>query len=381
MTFALVNGQILTSQGFEWGDVLMHDGDIVAIGRDVGAGARERLDVHGALMSPGLVDVQVNGGWGIDLLRHPERVWELAERLVHDGVTSFCPTLVSSTPEARSEFLDVLRAGPPDDGVARARNRGAHLEGPVLNPRRRGAHPADVLVAPSIALAQDWTRDLVALVTLAPELPAATELIAELVARGITVSAGHTDATSDQLAVAADGGVTMVTHLYNAMAPFGHRSPGPIGAVLTHPSLIAGLIADGVHVHPTAVALAWKALGPNRLCLVSDAVAPMGVVDRGAEIRLADGTLAGSNLHLLDGVRNLISFTGCSIADALRAATSTPAGAIGDALVGTLAAGSFADVIVLDPDTLAMSTTVFAGRPLTHRARSATKAVAFVEGS
>ena len=219
----------------------------------------------------------------------------------------------------------------------------------MLAPARAGAHPVHLLVAPSPDVIAGWTRDAgVVLVTIAPELPGAIDVIATLTQRGVVVSMGHTDATVDEVVAGARAGARYVTHLYNAMRPFGHRDPGPIGAVLADDALVAGLICDGIHVDPTAVRLAWRALGPRRVNLVTDAVAPLGTGDHATGVRNADGVLAGSVVRLDEAVRNLVAWTGCSVPDALASVTSTPADLLGLADRGRLVAGARADVTVLD---------------------------------
>jgi N-acetylglucosamine-6-phosphate deacetylase len=362
---ALVNGRVVRPTGIEPADVVMRDGMIVAVGPNVATAIARTIDMQGALIAPGFIDLQLNGGWGIDLSREPERVWDLAAHLIADGVTAFCPTLVSCPESVRTRFLDVLRAGPPADDMPRARSLGAHLEGPVLNPVRKGAHPAKVLRAPDNANADDWNRPEVAYVTLAPELPGAIDLVRALVARGIRVAAGHTDATSAQMLDAHAAGVGWLTHLFNAMAPFTHRAPGPIGAALGGSStLCAGLIADGIHVDPVAVAMAWRALGPGRLFLVTDSVSPMGLIEKGKAIRLADGTLAGANLHMAEAVANFRSFTGCSVHEAITAATATPARMIGESTVGRIDVGYRADLVMLNDEFEVLNTFV-GGEPTT----------------
>jgi N-acetylglucosamine-6-phosphate deacetylase len=347
---AFVNARLVRFDGIERAEVVVRHGVIAAVGPSAGAESFDRVDLDGAFLAPGLIDLQLNGGWGINLAQEPERVWELAERLIADGVTAFCPTLVSCRDETRARFLDILRAGPPDDGRARAHSLGAHLEGPILNPVRRGAHPAAAVRDASVELAREWNYPEVAYVTLAPEVPGALAVIEHLVGRGVRVAAGHTNATTEELLAAEAVGLGWVTHLFNAMAPFNHRAPGPIGAVLgASRSLCAGLIADGVHVDPAAVAMAWRALG-DRLFLVTDAVSPMGVIGRGEQIRLADGTLAGANLHLLDAVANFETFTGCALHEAIRAATATPAERLGDTSRGRIEQGCRADFVVFDDD-------------------------------
>ena len=206
--------------------------------------------------------------------------------------------------------------------------------------------------------------------TLAPELPGADVVIRELVGREVVVAAGHTAATASELASAVDDGLRYVTHLFNAMAPFHHREPGPVGVALTDERLTVGLIADGIHVHPTAVAAAWRALGPDRLNLVTDAVAALGE-PRGSfaprrprrhrrddGVRLPDGTLAGSALSLDQAVRNLIAFTGCTAHEAIATVTSTPARVLGLDRKGAVAPGFDADLVLLTPDLQVVGTIV-----------------------
>jgi N-acetylglucosamine-6-phosphate deacetylase len=249
---------------------------------------------------------------------------------------------------------------------------GLHLEGPFLAPERRGAHPPGHLRLPDAALVADegWSRDGgVRLVTVAPELPGALDLVRRLVASGVVVSAGHSTASAEQAVAAIDAGVTGVTHLFNAMSPLHHRDPGLVGVALTDERVRVGIIADGLHVHPTAVALAARAVG-GRLCLVTDAVAalglPAGRVALGAMeafasddgVRLADGTLAGSDLSLDRAVRNLEDFAGVSLAAAVAAATSTPAALLGLSDRGVIAPGAMGDLVVLDDDASVVATVV-----------------------
>jgi N-acetylglucosamine-6-phosphate deacetylase len=227
-----------------------------------------------------------------------------------------------------------------------------HLEGPFLAPGRTGAHNRGLVRGIDAARAASWSgRAGVAIVTLAPELPGGLDLVRTLVERGVVVSAGHSDATASDAVAAIDAGASLVTHLFNAMAPLHHREPGLAGVALADDRVRVGVIADGIHLHSTTVAAAWRALGP-RLVLVTDAVAAMGEVGPRAEqgVRLADGTLAGSDLTMDRAVRNLFAFTGCTLRDAVGAATASPAAALGRDDIGTLAPGARGDVAVLTPD-------------------------------
>jgi N-acetylglucosamine-6-phosphate deacetylase len=207
---------------------------------------------------------------------------------------------------------------------------------------------------------EEWSRKAgVALVTLAPELPRALEVVADLVAAGVVVSAGHSSASAEQATTAIDAGVTAVTHLFNAMGPLHHRDPGLAGVALTDERVRVGAIADGLHLHPAVVALAARALG-ERLCLVTDAVAalgmpagrvPLGMLEAFSTadgVRLADGTLAGSDLSLDRAVRNLMGFAGVSLATAVFAVTTAPMALLGLDGRGVIAPDAVGDLALLD---------------------------------
>jgi N-acetylglucosamine-6-phosphate deacetylase len=352
-----MTGRSLVIRGGEPGDVVIVDGVISAADPPPGSGV---VDARGGVVVPGFIDLQVNGAHGIDLTGRPGAIGELAAVLPRYGVTAFCPTIVSSPPSVVAEALAVWSSLRSGGGAVPI---GLHLEGPMLNAGRRGAHDARWLRSPAPDVIAGWSREAgVALVTLAPELPGALDVVRELRRRGVVVAAGHTDATEAETVAGIEAGITAVTHLFNAMRPFSHRDPGVIGVVLAGGGeLVAGMIVDGIHVSPTAVAAAWRALGPGRLMLVTDAVAalglPAGPVRLGSlaamagpdGVRTADGTLAGSTLSMDRAVRNLMAFTGCSIEEAVACASATPAAVLGDASRGALSPGCRGDVAVLDP--------------------------------
>jgi N-acetylglucosamine-6-phosphate deacetylase len=342
--------------------VAIRDGTVV----DAGVASHDAaasLDAAGGVVVPGFVDLQCNGAVGIDLTTEPERMWEVAAALPRFGVTAWLPTIVTSPPDRAERALAAL-ADRPAGMPPLAEPLGLHLEGPFLNPARRGAHDPSLLADPAAEAdrAATWSRARgVAVVTLAPELPGALDLARALRAAGVVVAAGHTDATYEQLEEAADAGVSMVTHLFNGMSPLHHRRPGVPGAALTDGRLRVGVIADGVHVHPAAVALAWRLLG-ERFVLVTDAVAALGTDAAGGQgVRLPDGTLAGADLGMDAAVANLAGFAGTSLADAAAAASAAPAAALGDATRGHLRTGARGDLVVLGPDGRAR-TTVVGGR-------------------
>jgi N-acetylglucosamine-6-phosphate deacetylase len=371
----------MTSLAIEGGMVLVDseclaarvviDGSLIA---DVGPGERQPagdvIDATGCSVLPGFVDLQINGAVGVDLTSQPDRIGEVAAFLVQCGVTSFMPTVISSSAPDMEAALAAMGTWSHRGGPG-ARSLGVHLEGPFLNPARSGAHPLHHLRPPSVPEVRDWGSDRgVAMVTLAPELPHALEVIERLVANGVSVCAGHTDASTAEMKAAVSAGVRGVTHLFNAMTPMTARSPGPAGSTLSDSDLIAGLIVDGLHVDPVMVRLAWQALGPHRFALVSDAISALGlsygaysvgdtqvVVDeRGA--RTAAGVLAGSVLRLDEAVRNLMAFTGCGLAEASLSASATPARLARRDDIGRLAASYLADVVVLDEDSRVVVTVV-----------------------
>ncbi len=324
------------------------------------------IDAAGGWIVPGFIDLQINGAHGVDVTTQPARIADLAAELPRYGVTAFLPTVITCAPSGRAAALAAWAAR--DDGPG-AVPLGLHLEGPMLAPVRRGAHPAEHLLAPDARVVDGWSRAAgVAIATIAPELPGALDVIEALTARGVVVSIGHTDCSADEFTAGRAAGARYVTHLFNAMRPFAPRDPGPIGAALADDAVVAGLICDGVHVDPVAVRMAWRALGPRRLSLVTDAVAALGasggrlggnaLAVTGGAVRNAAGVLAGSVLSLDQAVRNLVAFTGCSVPDAVAPVTSTPADLLGLGDRGRLAVGARADVTVLDRELRVTATIV-----------------------
>ncbi len=320
---------------------------------------------------PGLIDLQVNGGFGFDVTADPTTASALAVKLPTTGVTSFMPTIITSPLE---QYPALLRAFKETVHRAMGANiLGVHLEGPFLSPARVGAHNPALLRAPSV---DDYDRCMasgsVRMVTLAPELPGALALVRHLVARGVVVSAGHSNATYAQAQAGFEAGITWGTHLFNAMSPLGHREPGLAGALVAS-DVTSGLIVDGIHVHSAVVKAAWRAKGADGLTLVTDAMSAAGMPpgeyrlgDRqvfvdDSSARLADGTLAGSILHMDAAVRNVMAYTGCSLADAVRMASTTPARLLGIAnRKGRIAPGCDADLVVLD-ESLHVAMTMVGG--------------------
>ncbi len=310
-------------------------------------GAAAGMDWQGDWLSPGGVDLQINGGLG---LAFPElsasdlpRLLELLELLWRDGVEAICPTLVTCAITPLRQSLAVLAEAREQHQAGRAQLLGAHLEGPFLEPSRRGAHPKEQLCPPSLAALAERIGGFEAdidLMTLAPELPGSEAVIAALREQGIVVSLGHSAATEAQANAAFDAGVSMLTHTFNAMPDLHRREPGAIAAAVLQGDVAMGLIADGVHVAPSMAVLLQK-LAPEQVVLVSDALAPYGLSDgehrwdertllvTNGTCRLADGTLAGVTLPLLEGVRRLALWSGRP-ERAIAAATLLPRHVLGD---------------------------------------------------
>jgi N-acetylglucosamine-6-phosphate deacetylase len=367
-------GEVVTPSGRVAADVVMRGGRIAElVPRHDGAEPHDGLpvlDAAGLVVAPGLIDLQCNGAAGFDLTAEPERMWEMSALLPQWGVTSWLPTVVTSPDSVRQRALAAFQAGPPNDEVI-ATPLGLHFEGPYLAPERRGAHAPAHLRAPDRAAVAGWSRSAgVALVTLAPELPGALDVLRDLVDRGVVVSMGHSSASAAEATAAVDAGARWVTHLFNAMAPLHHRDPGLVGVALTDERLTVGAIVDGLHVHPMVVAVAARALG-SRLALVTDAVNALGMppgrwalgdveaLADGEGVRLEDGTLAGSLLSLDRAVANLVAFAGTSLDDALDAASGVPARLLGlESERGVVAPGAVADlVLLLDAPSPAATTT------------------------
>jgi N-acetylglucosamine-6-phosphate deacetylase len=349
---ALVDGALVP------GDVEI-DGDRIA---RVGVPGRG----HG-IAAPGFVDLQVNGFAGVDLMHADAGGHARAgAAMLATGVTAYLPTFITAPEPDTLAALDALPDGPEI--------LGAHLEGPFLAPGRIGAHPGAWRRDPDPALLDRLLANgRVTHVTLAPELPGALALVDALVRRGITVAAGHTDATAAEAHAAFDRGVRTVTHLFNAMRPPLPRDPGVALAALARPDVRVQVIADGHHVAAEALLVAWRA-ARGRIALVTDAVAAAGlgdgtyalggreVVARDGVVRTPDGTLAGSTLTMLGAVRHVHGL-GVPLDEALTAAAATPAAIAGRDDLGRLAPGARADVVVLD-DRLEIVRVLRAGHAL-----------------
>lgn len=330
-----------------------------------------RQDAGGALVVPGFIDLQVNGGGGVLLNNEPtvEGIATILAAHARYGTTALLPTLITDRPDVRDRALAAGR-------LAQQRRLpgylGLHLEGPHLSLARKGTHdPA--LIRPMTAedlaaLTAEVGSFGQALITIAPE-NVTTDQVRALREAGYVVSLGHTDVGAETVAAYVGAGASMVTHLFNAMSQMGNREPGVVGAALASGALSCGLIADGFHVDPVSMGIALRAkLGPGRIFLVTDAMSTIGtdepgfdlngrrVYRRDGRLTLADGTLAGADIDMLSCVRFAHQRLGLSLAEALNMASLYPAEAMGLRDRGQLIAGNTADFLLLDPSLALLST-------------------------
>ena len=313
---------------------------------------------------PGLIDLQVNGSHGIDVMNaSADALATLSRHLAYEGTTAWMPTAVTAAIEkialVHDSIASAFENARGDDSAGHAAILGMHLEGPFISPLRLGAHPTLNLEPRGDAFERVLAMRALRFITLAPELSGGLDAIRRLSARGVIASIGHTNATLDEANAGIGAGARMFTHLFNAMRPLNHRDPGVIAAALAPSPALAALIPDGVHVHPAMLRLAVKARGKDGVILVSDKVAlaqtsgsekivgrARATVRDGAA-RLEDGTLAGSIISMLDGIRVMVEKAGVSIGDAAVMAATNPASLVGANDRGRIEIGARADLIVL----------------------------------
>ncbi|WP_332303627.1 N-acetylglucosamine-6-phosphate deacetylase [Rhizobium sp. GR12] len=381
---AFIGARIFDGAAWHDGKVLLtQDGHVAAISDGVPAEA-EAIDADGLLIAPGFIDLQVNGGGGVMFNNQPDvtGIARICSAHAQFGTTGLMVTLITDRPDVTSKAaqagIAALKAHVP--GFL-----GLHFEGPHLSVPRKGTHD------PALIRKME-TADLEVLIgckaklpfvmtTIAPE-NTTVEQVAALRQAGIVVSLGHTDAGLDVATAYADAGASMVTHLFNAMSPLGHREPGLVGAALANGKLDCGLIADGFHVDPAAIGIALRAKnGPAHIFLVTDAMSTIGTDDDGFELNgrrvyrnggrltLADGTLAGADIDMLSCIRFMLEKMEMPLEEALRMASAYPAQAIGASAKGKLLPGFDADFVMLTPD-LQMHSTWISGEKIYNATRS-----------
>jgi N-acetylglucosamine-6-phosphate deacetylase len=349
--------------------LLLDDGKIVEVSsraaREVAKGARS-FDFPGAVLAPAYLDIHIHGGMGHDVMDpNADGIARFEGFLAQHGVAAYLPTTVTAPEENILRALDWLakRIEKSDAAGAGARPLGIHLEGPFISHARRGVHPPEYLVPPTLSRFERYwqaSRGNIKVMTIAPEVEGAMEVIAEASRRGVCCSLGHSDSDLETARAAIAAGAHHATHTFNAMRPLDHRQPGLLGAVLTDSGVTADIIADGIHLDPTVVQLFLRAKGTQAAVLITDAISATGMPEgryrlgsfevevRGNKCTRGD-TLAGSVLRLDQAVRNVMQFAGWKLEEAVQLASVNPAAVIGEKSRGILTAGAGADIVVLTP--------------------------------
>lgn len=352
--------------------LLLVEGDSIAelnsrTAREIPAAAKVK-DFGDAILVPGFVDIHIHGGAGHDVMNDDLAGLAAMEQLLAShGVTGYFPTTVTAPVDQTCSALDrlaqAIERAEQSAPAGRARPLGIHLEGPFISHLRRGVHPSADLLRPTIEMFDRFWRAAsgrIRMMTIAPELDGATEVIAEAAQRGVCVSLGHSNADLDATRVGIAAGARHCTHGFNAMRPLDHREPGIVGAMLTDSRLSADIIADGIHLDPSVVKLFLTAKGHDLSVLITDATAATGMPDGRyrlgsfeVEVKngrcMADGKLAGSVLTMDRAVRNVMQFAGWNLQQAVRLASVNPARVAGLGGRGKLEAGCKADIVVLTP--------------------------------
>ncbi|EGA88504.1 N-acetylglucosamine-6-phosphate deacetylase [Planococcus donghaensis MPA1U2] len=358
------------------GDILIEDGQITRVAEKLEVQADSYVDATGKKWTalPGFIDIHIHGAAGHDVMDStPEALNGLAAALPKEGTTSFLATTMTQTDEAISAALKNIQAFDAQEGQAEM--LGVHLEGPFISDKRAGAQPIEHIVTPSLPLFNKWQKlsgDQIRVVTMAPETADDSTFIKSLADEGVTISIGHSNATFEEVQKAVRSGAKHVTHLYNQMSPLHHRNPGVVGAALLEDDLSVEVIADFIHSHPSAVELAFRQKGAERLILITDAMRAKGlsagVYDLGGQdvqvtekdARLADGTLAGSILTMEKAVQNVQSITRCGLNELVAMTSANAAAALGLSNKGKLQAGMDADIAIVD-DSFTVQLTICRG--------------------
>jgi N-acetylglucosamine-6-phosphate deacetylase len=337
----------------------------------------EVIDAADGFIVPGFIDIHMHGGGGSDVMDGSyEALKQIAKTNLRSGTTSFLPTTMTMDKEKIIASLKSVREA-HEKGTGAAEILGVNLEGPYINPLKKGAQKEEDIRSPSIEEFIELNKasgNLIRIVTIAPEISGAVNFIRWLSEHNIIASAGHSNATYEEVQEGIKAGLTHVTHIFNAMRRFDHREPGTAGAALSSPELIVEMIADGIHLHPVTMKIIVKIKEPEKIILITDAMAATGepdgiyslggqeVVVANDEARLKNGTLAGSILTLDKAVRNMVDIVGISLIEAIRMVTVNPAKCLGvENRKGSLEPGKDADIVILD-ENLRVTTTLVRGK-------------------
>ncbi len=357
------NGLVLSNNGWRMSSVLIKNGRIEDIGNGILGTANSDLqviDASNCYVTPGLIDLQVNGSPKCNLWADPSEaeLKALRHQMLACGVTSFLPTLITDDIKHLNKNISFLNA----NGVAKdndsndlARMPGIHLEGPFLSVKRPGVHPPEHIKPLSLSNVKQVSLENVKLMTVACETDPSGETLEWLMQQKIELSLGHSDADLSQAQSAFASGVKLVTHLFNAMPPLHHRAPGAVGATFLDDNVTACIIADGLHLSPDAVKLIFKIKGPDRIILVTDI----------ASVGTKDGGLVGSSITLDQAVLNMVTWQICDFATAIKMASNNPARAVNLDNVGSIEKNMLADVLIWDKDSLKLKSKILGGKLLT----------------
>ena len=363
MRKCLYNGKLILGDQIVEGKAIVFSETIEAIidEHEIGEGI-DKIDVQGAYISPGFIDLHIHGYGGYDVMDGDvTKLQTISKAIAANGVTSFLATTMTMSMEDIQQALRSIREV-QQEGSKGAEILGAHLEGPFINPAYKGAQDDQYIIPPNMKLVDDF-KDIIRLITIAPEVEGGTDFIKEVKEKtNIVLSMGHSNATFEEAVEAVKQGVSHTTHLFNAMTPLHHRNPGVVGAALTT-DVTCELIADKVHVHPGLFSFLLKAKGLDKMVLVTDCMAAGGMPEgeyelggqpvfvKDGQARLASGSLAGSVLNLNQGLRNMYTETGFNIGEMISLVSYNPAKILGiESKKGSLDIGKDADITVFDSD-------------------------------
>lgn len=374
---AYINGQVLQGDALLEGLAVIVENDVITRvikTADLGNDDHDIFDLGGQILLPGFIDVQVNGGGGVlfNDSADVEGIRAISQAHQQFGTTGLLPTLISDDIEVIQKGIAAINSA-IEQGVPGV--LGIHIEGPFLNLDKRGIHGASKIRSLTAEVLDELepVKGGCSLITIAPD-NVTPEQVAQLTQKGFIVAAGHSNASYEQTCAAINNGLTGFTHLYNAMSQLTARAPGVVGAALDDDQTWCGIIADGAHVSATALRIAWRCKGPQKLMLVTDAMPPVGAIKNDFELmgnRIwvengvcvdANGTLAGAALDMASALRNMMVVTQCSLADASAMASSSPAAFLGlTKQTGEIAPHKQADLVVLD-ENLKVTATIIAGK-------------------